>query len=392
MKLVRIRNVEIFPYGGWAGRPWDENPAWDCFAKSARGVSERYSELLGSLGGQLGSRLLRIEGSSFPDQTGVDVEIGGDLYEFEMASARIPASVAAMSPYDLSLLALEVQHRACVALAGWRGANVEPFEQARQTLLDEGLDHVWRSIWKASPDRRHQARLAQRIESTGFAQLWIEVAPRGAELPLGRSGFVVSPGNLRAFGRVATRLRWHGSEEAWCEPEFTGAASPEAVARVESLAVDIPRGGRRREPDHPIPPIQVRVTSKQEGGQTARVVIGSRLHGIPSLAPPSFREAWRRIGVAEEALLPWWKTSQMATLRISAWVHDGPGRSSVRFDGRDVEVKVIRRPRALDFERGAEQVLEVLEDAIRLASRKVGISPTAVPGEVAKKILGSEGD
>lgn len=251
---------------------------------------------------------------------------------------------------------------------------------------------MWRSIWKASPDRRHQARLAQRIESTGFAQLWIEVAPRGAELPLGRSGFVVSPGNLRAFGRVATRLRWHGSEEAWCEPEFTGAASPEAVARVESLAVDIPRGGRRREPDHPIPPIQVRVTSKQEGGQTARVVIGSRLHGIPSLAPPSFREAWRRIGVAEEALLPWWKTSQMATLRISAWVHDGPGRSSVRFDGRDVEVKVIRRPRALDFERGAEQVLEVLEDAIRLASRKVGISPTAVPGEVAKKILGSEGD
>jgi len=47
--MPRLVSVHVYPYGGYAGAPWDEDPEVDCWGRSSLAVSERYSEGLRDL-------------------------------------------------------------------------------------------------------------------------------------------------------------------------------------------------------------------------------------------------------------------------------------------------------------------------------------------------------
>ena len=59
VKFVRVRDVELYPDAGFAERVWDDDADWGALAKSARRVSERYSELLAGSSVLLRSSLVR---------------------------------------------------------------------------------------------------------------------------------------------------------------------------------------------------------------------------------------------------------------------------------------------------------------------------------------------
>lgn len=363
MKTARLRIVQYYPSGGWPGRQWAEDPRSDALAKSARRVSERYSELIADHDIRARAAVYQI----FPhlasaESSDVELVVFTDwLGTSEGARVDLPASVDALDGYGRALLALEITHQACLALGGVLGWPTEPFEQARATLLAEGLAPVWHGPWKSSPDRRLRARVAQRINDDGVADVWVELADRDG--PLGRGPFAPGEGDLAAFGRAIKALRWKGSS--------TVERAGHSVA-IGNLFTDLPTEGVLDETPVDLPAITTHVHSDNDPANPSAVTIGE-IHFLPP--PRSFKTAWQEFRAAEEPLLAWWSTSGLAALLIQVAIGstDDVGSSSTHRAGRDLEVWVTVDPATLTESNGAQAATKALQEGVRLAARRAKI-------------------
>jgi len=123
-ELVAIlRVVEFWPQTGLANAPWAEGADEDAFLRSARGISELYSE--GIRPARVEARHSQLRLHCFDHEPGrADVEVTAftePTEGFEMAGVSLPDGVAALSAPARAALALDVLHAAATRMAEARG-------------------------------------------------------------------------------------------------------------------------------------------------------------------------------------------------------------------------------------------------------------------------------
>jgi hypothetical protein len=147
--MVIFREVEVFPNGGFADRPWvDEDPDEDAFARVARGVCETYSQALPRLGLAGKASLLRLgcwtsvlnpefvgrrprPAFSAPASTAVEVH-ARFIESFEDGLVWVPAGFAGQPLDQQRAWTLRVVHEAACQLAQVRGWDPAVLESARE--------------------------------------------------------------------------------------------------------------------------------------------------------------------------------------------------------------------------------------------------------------------
>lgn len=385
MGLRRVRHVDFSPSSGWLDRPWDHDPDIDAFARSSRRVCERYTELL--QGAQLASNQLRIflRMNSAKDIARVEF-LDGEPTDFESALAYLPRGLTDWTPTQRARLALELQHASALALARVRGSDPAPFGLAHHALLLEGLQPLWHGPWTSSPSRKHRARLVQRIEDTGFAKLWLEVCLQGQEgSPIGRTEAINSPGNLIAFARASCQRRWQDAKTLrLISTDWLGMEVGSLTTTLADL-LPIPDAA----PTVPVAevPCQIEMVSRLEleAASPPSITVGGRFNGYPKYAPDEVRHAWRRFADLSHLLLDWWATSGWGDLVISAHADLKPARSSTSKTGlRGLSVDICRSRAELRDTDPVDTALAMVEEAIRLISRRTRIPATPVPPRIVE--------
>lgn len=206
--MAVVRYVSFFPPTGFRDRPWDRDPAIDALVKSGRRVAELLSEEVARLRLEGPSSEVRVlcEPADGPD---VEVQVNLEPNAFGYVQACVPASVARLSPRARARVALEILFGTLVELASVRGWDHDGLARARDGCLDRQLEYVWRSPWKASPDRRWEARGTFWLEDHGFGGAVLEARPRGvADAQVHRSPSVEAFCTSAGFQRSARSLRW----------------------------------------------------------------------------------------------------------------------------------------------------------------------------------------
>jgi len=192
-----FREVEVFPNGGFADRPWVDDPDEEAFARVARGVCEAYSQALPALAlpGKAGLLRLYCEISGLepevadrrprPDMSApasAAVEVYPKFLEsFEFGWVWVPVGFAGQPVQSRRVWALGVVHEAARLLAMARGWDPDILESARRHAMAQDLRFTWDGPWKSAPDRRHKARGVAGIGDDGMGHLRLEVATRGGE-------------------------------------------------------------------------------------------------------------------------------------------------------------------------------------------------------------------
>lgn len=392
MKLVGVREVDFYPYGGVVGETWDADPNWDALIRTGRRVAERYSELVAPEA-RLARSAIRL--GRLPDQSGQEqgpeaqVTITGDrdAEGLIFAGVLLPRGAASLSETERALFALDLLHQTCLFLADRADQPAAPYERARDTLLAEGLDPVWHSAWKASPDRKHRARLGQRICDDGWADVWIEVAQKGSNEPLGRGAIVRSSGSLRAFGRLVKTLRWHddGNVDAM-GTDVLGRVIATPNATLSDLNSRLPQDGSPLSRGS-VGSVEIRVQTREDERSTRPVTVSSGgINAMPWLASSSLQAAWSRFGDCVHLLAPWWEESGFADLHISLSVQDWPVKSTTMAGEGSLEVFLCRDSHDLSAD-GPAIVLDAVQEAITRAARRAKIAPIEIPEEMRRAIL-----
>jgi hypothetical protein len=227
--------VEVWPPTGWPDRPWRDNAEEEAFVKSARSITELYSEALSRLQVPGHRSMLRLTCVPAPTSDVVTVHVStGRAASFEHAAVYLPTGIAELVPSQRALLALDVVHATVLRLAEARGWDKTRFQAVRQHVLNRALEYKWASGWKSSPDRRHRARACYRLLDDGYGRASIEVQRRDDEATVAVSAEALAFSTSQGFVRSARTLRWDGSSAVQVIPySGLGLANVHGLVRLE---------------------------------------------------------------------------------------------------------------------------------------------------------------
>jgi hypothetical protein len=211
--MTQFKVVMVWPPTGFPDRSWsdDGDPEEDAFVRSARSVTELYSEGLAPLGIEGHCSELRFLVGHDPAATHVTVRVSTRRPQgFESAGASLPTGIAALPPLERRHLVLDVVHGAVLRLAKARGWDSRKLDAARRHVLDSDFEFRWDGPWKSSPDRRHRARARYRLTDIGYGRAQVEIVDnQGA--PVAESADALAFSTRDGFKRSARTLRWDGS-------------------------------------------------------------------------------------------------------------------------------------------------------------------------------------
>ena len=283
--MAHFKLVLVWPPTGFPDRSWsdDDDPEEDAFVRSARSVTELYSEGLAALGIEGRCSELRFLVGHDPAATDVTVRVSTRRPEgFEFAGASLPTGVAALPIPERQRLVLDVIHGAVLRLAEARGWDLQELDAVRRHVLDRGFEFRWDGPYKSSPDRRHRARARYRLTDTGYGRAHIEVVDRDGSV-VTESGDALAFSTLEGFKRSARTLRWDGGRLVQLVP-YAGLSSSaqQGLVRVEQgeagwtwYADDGANAGTRAAASHPDlpatgtlrPSVVVHVSGAASGGR-----------------------------------------------------------------------------------------------------------------------------
>lgn len=367
MSLVRVRDIEVYPYGGWLEQPWDDDPMWDAFARSSRRVSERFSELARGLGGRLPRSVLRLDHGGHSPDGAIHLQLVDPSLERKcVVQVSLPVTASGLDGGERAWLALAVHHAAGVAVAEQWGADPEPFHEARAQMETEGLSPLWCGPWKSSPSRRLRARLCQVIEDDGWARAWIEVSTREGEV-LGYSRRILSPGSLVAWRRATRALHW--VDDTAVSATATDALGDPTVllyVRIDRLhpAVEVPTASA---PSCGVPDILIDAYPDEVA------VTWGDINGYPHLVPREIRSVWSSYGSRVGPLASWWTASPYRRLDITLDVSPDARNSTNSMDGW-LFVTVGCTPDALEGVDAEQLFAKVTTKAVELAAKRARIA------------------
>jgi hypothetical protein len=247
--MPRFRRVDTYPPTGFPDRMWGSHPEGpgepvvDAFLRASRPVVELYSGALGGvdLHGPRGSLVLHPGAHLGGDDGPVSVRVWSaqphDMPS-ETGFVGLPASVGRLDAAGRARLALEAVHAGVVRLAAVRGWDSERLEACRKHVLDNDLTYAWAGPWKASPDRRHQARATYRLGALdGFGRARLEVRRRADEEVVVTSDEAVAFCTAAGLERSAGTLRWTGPHEVGLTP-YVGLVRPHDGGRLVARSSD----------------------------------------------------------------------------------------------------------------------------------------------------------
>ena len=258
--MPRLREIYVYPYVGWADRPWpgqrprDSEEPWDdalldldAGARSARRVTESVSQALKALGVEAPRGQLMLE-LRLGDGDAVELEFLErflDPSDRMTGRVRIPSGFRLRTPVErasmLGEAVIETAHRRAV-LHGW---DVDAVDEALRAVADGGFRAFAESPWKPTRDRRRQVRLRGEIADDGFLRMRVEIDDSAAGGGLRRSDAVLGWVWLENVARAAKKMRFEGNSVL----RFgSGSADHEFEA-----VVDLETGAATRTPRAPEP-------------------------------------------------------------------------------------------------------------------------------------------
>ena len=208
--MAILHVVEFWPQTGLVNAPWAEGTDEDAFLRSARGVSELYSE--GIRAARVEARHSQLRLHCFDHEPGrveVEVTVFTDPTEgYEMAGVRLSDGVATLSATARAALALDVLHAAALLMADARGWSPAAFETARAHVVEQGMRYRWTGPGKTAPGRRHIARPIGTITNDGLGRIVVEIRRATDGTLVGTSAELETDGTQPAFRQAAGTLRW----------------------------------------------------------------------------------------------------------------------------------------------------------------------------------------
>ncbi|MBK7821264.1 MAG: hypothetical protein IPJ61_09330 [Tessaracoccus sp.] len=252
--MPRLREIYIYPYAGWWGRPWTTMPEpWDdvtldrdAAARSARRVTESVSQALRSLAveaprGQLMLDLMVGEGD------GVELEFTErflDPSDRGTGRVRVPMGFRNLSPTERARQLGEVVVEAALRRAELHDWDVAAVEEALCAVADGGFRAYAAGPWKVTRDRKRQVRLCGEIADDGFLRMWAEIDDAATGGGSRRSEEIVGWTWLENVARAAKKMRLTGSSML-----TFGAGSNDYEFHA---VVDLDTGAVTRTPPNPV--------------------------------------------------------------------------------------------------------------------------------------------
>jgi hypothetical protein len=353
-----LRTVEFWPQIGFANAPWEDGPDEDAFVRSARALSELYSE--GIRQGRVDARNSQLRLHCVGHEHGraeVQVTVFTEQFEgFDMVGVSLPDGVAALSGPARAALVLDVMHAAAVRMADARGWNKAAFEVARSYAVANDLQFRWAGPGKSAPGRRHTARAVFTIADDGFGRVIVEIRRVSDSTLVGASVQMITAGSQRSFRRVARSLRWQGRT---------------------SVQIDPGEGWTTTEVEQP-PAINVRAEGANwpESGPHISVIGGYGGSGIPELYSTTLHALLERL--TDSPWLAWWSPAPDDVLEIT---YDSSSRvNTARITARRGANKLrmrIERPRPDILAAGNQIALarDDVEAMLNTAQRRAGLGP-----------------
>lgn len=324
------------------------------FGMSAIGPCELYSEAIRPSRLPANDWLCRLGPQRSDDSAELVVHVIEDHPGSEGGPVLVPPGLAALAPVVRAMLALDLVHTVLSRLAELRGWDQAVLDAARHHALDKGLISRLDSGWKASPDRRHRARLVRQVEHDGRVLVWIEIERRGDEVLVAVSSEVevnhLVPIELR-------HVRWLDRDTVRAEPVDRGSVFRYELTQEIPESFDAPARSRFREA---APPIQVDaarpavVIAAPAAGPQILCIGGGMMNGVP----PEYAAALTLLcqHVERQEWVDWWAAADRDLLEISYWFWtDTRPRSYVR-RGQDKVIAIIKR--------SAESMQEVQQPAV----------------------------
>lgn len=305
-------------------------------------------------------------------QTHVSVDVQLDVEETcDVGQVAVPASVAELGARGRAELTLEILDGAMRALAPARGWNEPTLAATAEAVRRDDLELVWHGPWKASPDRRHEARGTFWFEDDGYGRAVIELRSRRDGGAVARSPVAVAFCTVAGFQRSARTLRWHSREVAMipCMGLLGGEGELRWGVDDGDAATVV---GRRPTDDEPVAMPATRVTTSRRlpDEPEIRFLGGGPTNGVPAGYVDEFSDVLERL---EETGAAWWSASDRTLLEISYEITDAETCVRVRRLQPRVTA-VIKRARstfrAADPEQLARDDARALIDAV---ARRMGL-------------------
>ncbi len=246
--MARFTHVEVYPPTGHPDglqNARDSKPLKDAFIRSSRCVTALYDEALTDLGIAGYKSMLRLFCVHDPRRTPDRVEVvvyPQKPYDApgEMGSVRIPLAIGRLNARQRAVVSLEAVHTAVLALGGIRGWDIEHFRRCYDHVVANDFEYRWASPWKASPGRRHEARVVFRLPpDDGWGRVRLEVKTRGVDGPVAVSDEAIAFCTAPGFQRSAKTLRWVDGTEVAATPYCgLGPANYSGTLRADAAGED----------------------------------------------------------------------------------------------------------------------------------------------------------
>lgn len=384
--MATLSVVHPYPANRRADHPADDDEVADVAIRGCRSVAELYGEALRGLG--IANRVseLRLFHRHVPELTEVRATVRVDRPEgFEMAHVLVPTSFAERSAEVRAQMLLEAVHGIACRLAAARGWPTEALEACRQHVLDRDLEYRWRSVPKASPDRRHAAHAEFRLPPDGCGRVRVVVVRRDAGEVVASSEEAVAFCTREGFVRAARSLRWSGPDRVSLVPyDFVPAvrggllrlAREEGVwqSTVEDYlgVLPVPAG----DPHLPALPVRVEGRGADAEEQPPRVAFlggGPVRSGRVAWFYDAFRTEMRRLESA--AGQEWWQAAGVRLLDVQIRFETEEARVHGRRRGQRLLVWVDQPGDSLPAGDLGPIARQVAEQVVTLVRRRTGLGP-----------------
>ncbi|MGX6607066.1 hypothetical protein ACWKSP_33830 [Micromonosporaceae bacterium Da 78-11] len=325
--MVVLRLISVFPPTGFPDRSWGEHPDEDAFARSARGVSELYSEAVRRARVLARHSELRILAWHDGDRENVLVTVHPEITEgFEMAVASLPSGIAGLPAAARAGLALEVIHGAAMRLGRERGWDEAALLAARAHVLAAGLRYRWDAPARTSPDRRHLAQAQFVLYDDGYGRVVVQVRRRADGVVVATSVPALAFSTSAGFARSASTLRWRSPTVVELVP-YAGLVLGLGLSDRQGLVtvdldqpaaggpVELPLDGHCLADHGEVPGVpEVVVQTLEDRGPRIEVVGGGPMNDVPDAYVTVLRRMLDRL--ATPPWQTWWSAGRDQVLEI----------------------------------------------------------------------------